>query len=156
MAREHNIKTPLMTMLFRDGALYFLCLLSLNVLSIVGILTHTFIWAARFLTSLSSIIITHFLLNLRQLQYGSENSSEMSCPSFVRNGEPEQARSHGSASIRFGSLIGNMGESLIHGSNIGDAEEPWEGEQVLQDGTNEDNQDGEVAEVVVTDPSPSV
>ncbi|EMD31697.1 hypothetical protein CERSUDRAFT_77971 [Gelatoporia subvermispora B] len=123
MAREHNVKTPLMNLLLRDGTLYFTCLLSLNLLNIVGKMTNVFTFAVAFSTPLSSIIITHFLLNLRQLAHGSPDDA--SCPSFVRDGTPDPIHSQ-TSSLRFGSFVGNMGESLMDGSEDDDRDVAWD------------------------------
>ncbi|EMD31622.1 hypothetical protein CERSUDRAFT_100291 [Gelatoporia subvermispora B] len=130
MAREHNVKTPLMNLLLRDGTLYFVCLLLLNALNIAGTATNVFTYAGAFSTSLSSIIITHFLLNLRQLAYASDDDN--SRPSFVRDGDPDQVRSH-TSSLRFGSFVGNMGESLGHDSENGDADLVWDDDNAEDD-----------------------
>ncbi|EMD31616.1 hypothetical protein CERSUDRAFT_100286 [Gelatoporia subvermispora B] len=123
MAREHNVKTPLMTMLLRDGTLYFLGLLSLNVLNLAGQVTNVFTRASAFSTPLSAIIITHFLINLRQLADVSANV--ISDPSFVREGAPNVIQSQ-TSSLRFGSFVGNMGESLVHGSKHDNRDEVWD------------------------------
>ncbi|EMD31693.1 hypothetical protein CERSUDRAFT_69189 [Gelatoporia subvermispora B] len=117
MAHEHNVKTPLMTLLLRDG------LLSINLLNVVGQTTNIFAYAGAFSTPLSSIIITHFLLNLRQLAHGSPDDT--SRPSFTRDGAPDAVHSQ-SSSLRFGSFVGNMGESLIDGSEDDDRDVNWD------------------------------
>ena len=65
--------------------------------------------------SLSSIIITRFLLNLREAATNPGPQDEESRPSFVRS------RDHGStSSLRFGSFVGNMGELLDRGEDEDD------------------------------------
>ncbi|EMD35573.1 hypothetical protein CERSUDRAFT_124842 [Gelatoporia subvermispora B] len=114
-ARAQNVKTPFMTMLLRD---VFRGLLSLNVLSIVGRSTNVCVWVLLERPStekknprLSSIVITHFLLDLRQLTHSSDDANA-----------PSQR-----SSLRFHSFVDNMGESLAHGSeDDGDDDIVWD------------------------------
>ncbi|EMD31619.1 hypothetical protein CERSUDRAFT_78066 [Gelatoporia subvermispora B] len=130
MSRKHNVKTPLMTLLLRDGTLYFVGFLSLIALNIAGLSTNVFTYATAFIQPLCSIIITHFLLNLRQLAHASDDDN--SRPSFVRDKDPGQIRSHTSR-LRFDSFVGDMDESLDRGSENGDADMGWDGDDA-QDG----------------------
>ncbi|EMD37812.1 hypothetical protein CERSUDRAFT_65400 [Gelatoporia subvermispora B] len=127
MAREHRLRTPLMTMLLRDA---FSGLLTLNVLSIVGWLTNVFVFATTFITPLTSIIITHFLLNLRQLAYCVEEDNAL--VSFVQDEDLDTVCSHVSG-LRFGSFVGNMGELLVDGSEHDDVDLAWNGDNVQPD-----------------------
>ncbi|EMD31599.1 hypothetical protein CERSUDRAFT_78046 [Gelatoporia subvermispora B] len=100
MACEHKVKVPLMILLLRDGTLYFM---------------------------LSSIMITHFLLNLRQLAHVSPDDT--SRPSFVREGEHDTVHSQ-TSSLRFASFMGNMGEMLVHESEDDDRDMVWDDDNV--------------------------
>ncbi|OCH89855.1 hypothetical protein OBBRIDRAFT_637099 [Obba rivulosa] len=42
-AARNNIKTPVLALLLKDGAIYFMMLLSLNIITIVGELTNAFL-----------------------------------------------------------------------------------------------------------------
>ncbi|KAJ8473960.1 hypothetical protein ONZ51_g7536 [Trametes cubensis] len=83
---KNTIKGPtLHQVMLGNGTLYFLCLMVLNilqimfyVLSIFAFLTESYISEA--LDPLSSILICHFILNLRQVD---NQSSHTSTPSFV-------------------------------------------------------------------------
>ncbi|EMD31613.1 hypothetical protein CERSUDRAFT_100282 [Gelatoporia subvermispora B] len=130
MARELDVKTPLMTLLLRDGTLYFVALLSLNALNIAGFATNVFTFASTFSIPLSSIIITHFLLNLRQLAHASDDDN--SRPSFVRDRDPDQVHSR-TSSLRYSSFVGNMCESLDHGSENNDEDLSWDGDDGQDD-----------------------
>ncbi|EMD35285.1 hypothetical protein CERSUDRAFT_124639 [Gelatoporia subvermispora B] len=119
---RHSVRTPLTTMLLRDGTAYFLydpvirtpndsarsdvgysALLILNIVNIVGELTEVFYYTVTtFAPAISSIIITHFLLNLRQ---AAETGQDDSLPSTASR----------LTSITFVSFMGNMGEDLDHG-----------------------------------------
>ncbi|OCH92593.1 hypothetical protein OBBRIDRAFT_886094 [Obba rivulosa] len=112
LADQNNVETPLVTMLLRDGTLYFLALLVLNVLSIVGWATNVFVFSVQdFTTPLSSVIISHFLMNLRQASSTGNEEPSTTLPWIGdQNGSPV-------ASLRFASFIDNMGESLSHGSD---------------------------------------
>ncbi|EMD32025.1 hypothetical protein CERSUDRAFT_68881 [Gelatoporia subvermispora B] len=109
MAHQQNIKTPLMSMLLRDVP----GLLSLNILNIVGWITDVFTIASALSTPLSSIIITHFLLDLRQLSHSSDDGN--SNPSFAQDVDFHQVIQY-TCSSRFGSFVDNMGQSLDYGS----------------------------------------
>ncbi|OCH87918.1 hypothetical protein OBBRIDRAFT_836984 [Obba rivulosa] len=124
-ADRHGIKTPLAAMLLRDGTLYFILLLCLNVLNMAGIATNVFSIASIFSTPLSSIIISHFLLNLRQLAYGPHDDELDSQPSFValQNGSQNGSRP---GSLRFASFVDNMGEDLDHGTGAADRNMDWD------------------------------
>ncbi|OCH90647.1 hypothetical protein OBBRIDRAFT_793088 [Obba rivulosa] len=108
-AKRNKISCPLTTMLLKDGTLYFFVLLSLNVISIAGVSTNVFIdTAGSFATPLQAIIVSHFLINLRQVARGPQNGNSedtggaTSCPA--------------NSSLRFISFIDNMGEHLDHGA----------------------------------------
>ncbi|OCH86416.1 hypothetical protein OBBRIDRAFT_797216 [Obba rivulosa] len=107
-ARRLNINAPLAEMLLKDGTAYFLILLSLNVIDIAGWTANVFVFGAATLTNpLSSIIISHFLLNLRQ--YSCKGNRDT-----INSQLPSQNGSQG-ASIRFASFVDNMGEPVDHG-----------------------------------------
>ncbi|EMD31160.1 hypothetical protein CERSUDRAFT_89274 [Gelatoporia subvermispora B] len=127
-ARQRNVSTPLMSLLFRDGTLYFLGLLSLNALNIAGWTSNVFIYAAQLSMPLSSAIITHFLLNLRHLTQVARDAGDDTQISFFVRGEPWEICSQLS-SIRFGSIIDNMGEQLVHGPENDGIDSAWENEE---------------------------
>lgn len=56
-------------------------------------------------------MISHFLLNLQDISTVTSNDSDPSRPSFVRS-DPGQA-----SSIRFNSIIGNLGAPVRDGSH---------------------------------------
>ncbi|EMD31610.1 hypothetical protein CERSUDRAFT_119654 [Gelatoporia subvermispora B] len=123
MAREHDVKTPFATLLLRDGTLYFIGLLSINLLNIVGKTTNVYIYADGFSIPLSSIIITRFFLNLRQLAHGSPDDTPR--PSFVLERVPDPVHCQ-PYSLRFASFVGNMDESLMDGSEDDDRDVAWD------------------------------
>jgi len=97
----------------------------MNALNIAGQATNVFIYAGSFATPLSSIIVTHFLLNLREVAYGAQNSVDDSrSPSFVSAGRAGRVRSQ-TSSLWFASFVGNMGEQLKHGSDSDDLDMAW-------------------------------
>ncbi|EMD39746.1 hypothetical protein CERSUDRAFT_92236 [Gelatoporia subvermispora B] len=113
LADQNDVETPLVTMLLRDGTLYFAALLVLNIFNIVG---WIFVFSVQdFTTPLSSVIISHFLMNLRQAS--STGNQEMTSQSW----SDEQGRSP-AVSLRFASFIDNMGESLTHGYDPADTD----------------------------------
>ncbi|KAI0705913.1 hypothetical protein BC835DRAFT_1302665 [Cytidiella melzeri] len=88
-AQRHGFWAPLVIMLFRDGTLYFIILLIMNVIVVLrnNVLcskTYTdpqpswekYDFASPFLECFTPIIICHFILNLRQL--GAHDDDYMS------------------------------------------------------------------------------
>ncbi|OCH94187.1 hypothetical protein OBBRIDRAFT_180490 [Obba rivulosa] len=108
-AWRNNIRSPLATALLKDGTLHFIFLLLLKILNIAGIWTDVFAYLGTdLLPPLTSIIISHFLLNLRQAADEIQGvGSQMSRPSFVCSQTP---------SVRFMSFVDNIGEELVYGS----------------------------------------
>jgi len=82
----------------------------LGYFSCTADITNVFVYAVTFFsTPLSSIIITHFLLNLRQAaNEPHDDSPGTSHPSHSQSQCP---------TIRFGSFVDNMGEGLAHGTD---------------------------------------
>ncbi|OCH85198.1 hypothetical protein OBBRIDRAFT_331487 [Obba rivulosa] len=115
-ATRSGIKTPLATILLKDGTAYFIMLLSLNITNIVGFSTGLFVYAGYFTTPLSSIVISHFLINLRQLAHVGTKDE---IPSFVHS-----LSSRGRPSIRFASFVDNMGEQLEYRRDKGEEDDP--------------------------------
>ncbi|EMD33169.1 hypothetical protein CERSUDRAFT_98766 [Gelatoporia subvermispora B] len=116
-ARRNNIRAPFATILLKDGTLYFIALLIINVVNIIGITTASFnTTVTYFATPLSSIIVTRFLLNLRQLASIESYDSETS---RAANAEAEQGT--WLSQIRFNhSFVDNMGEDLEHSIDMQD------------------------------------
>ncbi|EMD34602.1 hypothetical protein CERSUDRAFT_97193 [Gelatoporia subvermispora B] len=143
-ARSSGSKAPLATMLLRDGTLYFLwvnfwcqdpqlcfvfdnifpnsVLLILKVLHIAGVATNVFVYTTMFTTPISSIIVSHFLMNLREVASApTTNGVQSTVPSFVRTQVSE---------LRFASFVGNMGAPLDHSADTDSLEFGWEGESL--------------------------
>ncbi|OCH90118.1 hypothetical protein OBBRIDRAFT_624304 [Obba rivulosa] len=109
--RLSKMRPSIAIMLLRDGTLYFLLLLTLNILNIAGFSSHFFDSAiALFGTPLSSMIISHFLLNLRQAANAPQDDNlDTLNPSFIRSR---------TSSIKFGAFVDNMGADLVHDSDL--------------------------------------
>ncbi|EMD38314.1 hypothetical protein CERSUDRAFT_64576 [Gelatoporia subvermispora B] len=109
-ADRANIDSPIATMLLRDGD----ALLALNVLQIVGFITNVFVYAVQvFITPLSAIIISHFLMNLRDAGTMPHDYTVQSEDlSFVQrvDGQSQPQVSD----IGFNRFVGNMGAELEH------------------------------------------
>ncbi|OCH92797.1 hypothetical protein OBBRIDRAFT_886033 [Obba rivulosa] len=115
-AVRNNIEAPLATTLLRDGSISFLALLVLNVVDIAGWSTNLFIYGSSFITPLSSIVISRFLLDLRQITYSQHDDPSNVSPSTVHS-QP--------SSIRFRSFVDNIGEQLDLGSRTSDQDMDW-------------------------------
>ncbi|TFY56786.1 hypothetical protein EVJ58_g7427 [Rhodofomes roseus] len=100
-----NLRTPTITLLLRDGTIYFTLLLILNVLHLALEITDVFWDITYFVTGFSSIVISRFLLNLRQVHADEERDGTQ--PSFIA--------SHVSGLNFASTIIGNLGEHLDHG-----------------------------------------
>jgi len=75
-SNESNpVKSSLFKLLVKDGTLYFLSLLSLNCIQLVLWITNTFRYFSLFITSISSIIISRFILDLREIFHSSTRPS---------------------------------------------------------------------------------
>ncbi|EMD41259.1 hypothetical protein CERSUDRAFT_78919, partial [Gelatoporia subvermispora B] len=100
------VRTSLAMTLLRDGTWYFCASLLINTLVIltgyilISDSVYSFLLSA-FDQPVQSILIAHFLLNLRQAAYGQQE-------------DPDFFRSHYS-SMQFGAFVDNMGEDLMHG-----------------------------------------
>ncbi|KZT73456.1 hypothetical protein DAEQUDRAFT_743004 [Daedalea quercina L-15889] len=123
-----NLRAPIVTLLLRDGASYGSLLLILNVLHLALEYTDVFWDITYFVTGFalhaldrialtqflfpsyrsSSIIVSRFLLNLRQVH--QEDEMLGSQPSFVA--------SRASRLIFASTVVGNLGEHLDHGHSI--------------------------------------
>ncbi|EMD32068.1 hypothetical protein CERSUDRAFT_108991 [Gelatoporia subvermispora B] len=134
-AMRHNIRTPLATMLMRDGTLYFVFILSLNVLDTIGKAFNIFDYTPTFMIPSFSIIISRFLLNLRQL--GSEPYGNGASDTSGRDSGQSQ-----SAGLRFASFIDNMGEDLDDESGSSDLAIAWDSPQ--SNAVDEEPQDSAV------------
>ncbi|OCH93585.1 hypothetical protein OBBRIDRAFT_790108 [Obba rivulosa] len=120
-ADRNKIKAPLATLLIKDGIM----LLSLDILNIAGWGTNVSLYIAsvklrtQLGDRLSSVIISHFLLDLRRV----------ACDDY--DNRPDGAhltldRSQHS-SLRFASFVDNMGEQLSHDSDSSDPDMSWAG-----------------------------
>ncbi|KAL7278224.1 hypothetical protein ACG7TL_008199 [Trametes sanguinea] len=87
--RQANLKTTYGSLILRDGTLYFLSLLTLNVLHLALTLlayTQEYIsvsYMPIFTSPITSILVSRFLLNLRQVDRLSANPMGSEQPSFV-------------------------------------------------------------------------
>ncbi|PCH42681.1 hypothetical protein WOLCODRAFT_89955 [Wolfiporia cocos MD-104 SS10] len=95
-AHRANIKASVVTLLLRDGT----ALLILNVLHLSLSLTNVFLDVTYFVTAFSSIIVSRFLLNLRQIHLVTDDDD--SNPSFV------QTSSDQGTTLEFNSTISTL------------------------------------------------
>ncbi|KAI0760593.1 hypothetical protein C8Q74DRAFT_1372429 [Fomes fomentarius] len=112
-SRRLGVDTPYITLLLRDGTLYFSIILLVQILGIVSISVGSnfpvFIVWPYFDQVFTVIFLTRFMLNLRGV-YLSDTTTHASTASTSRFGTPHSA-------IRFSSsVVGNMGAPLSFGS----------------------------------------
>ncbi|EMD37456.1 hypothetical protein CERSUDRAFT_73341 [Gelatoporia subvermispora B] len=106
-AYVQNVKTPLMTMLLRDGTLNFLVSKERIVCLPQDIATGVHMFQHVIDTLTDGL------------------GHDISRPSFVRDGGLDPVTSHVS-SLRFVSFVGNLGESLVDGSENDDLDVVWD------------------------------
>ncbi|EKM50969.1 uncharacterized protein PHACADRAFT_199796 [Phanerochaete carnosa HHB-10118-sp] len=94
--------------LLRDGTVYFSALLLLNIAQVLT--THpTFHPVGSLVVAMPPILVSRFMLNLRQVRSGpSIQSYSAVIPTF-------QPRTSSADYGTFTSIIGNIGEPLVHG-----------------------------------------
>ncbi|TFK84530.1 hypothetical protein K466DRAFT_588840 [Polyporus arcularius HHB13444] len=108
---EMHMRTSLTDALLKDGTLYFVCLLILNLVNIfVNVFPQTSAVTA-FQDPITSILISRFILNLRDVADG--NSDDLTEPSFVRHSRALGATS----TVNFAEFIDPMGRDLVHGTS---------------------------------------
>ncbi|KAI9063139.1 hypothetical protein FKP32DRAFT_1572420 [Trametes sanguinea] len=111
LAVQANMQVSLATLLVRDGTIYFLVLLAMNTFHIAFSLTGRFTYTITFEEPLTTILISRFLLNLREASMSTGQSSlDMSEPSFVRRHPQEE---EGALNV-VASFIAPLGALLDH------------------------------------------
>ncbi|OCH91746.1 hypothetical protein OBBRIDRAFT_774647 [Obba rivulosa] len=116
-AQRNNVEAPLLGLLLKDGTVYFAMLLVLNILIIIANLNDSFVYLVTdFQTPISSIIITHFLLDLRQVVTTSPSDHfDTVYPFFNHSPDDSQIRSWRSRLNFNTSFVDNMGEDISYG-----------------------------------------
>ncbi|KIP10472.1 hypothetical protein PHLGIDRAFT_230935 [Phlebiopsis gigantea 11061_1 CR5-6] len=66
-AAQINVRRPVTTLIIRDGTMYFIMVLVLNIIHLVVFRTEGQIFLVSFICSLSAILASRFMLNFRQL-----------------------------------------------------------------------------------------
>ncbi|OCH91955.1 hypothetical protein OBBRIDRAFT_833851 [Obba rivulosa] len=115
-AMRLDVDAPLATMLLQDGTMYFLGLLVLNSVQIAGWITNDFtVIAQYFITPLTSIITSHFLMDLRSIAVAPPaNDAQLDSDNITQR-----------STIRFSSFVDNMGERLDGASKETEPELEW-------------------------------
>lgn len=127
--RSLGMSMGVSAMLMRDGTIYFITLLVVNVCHLIIYETKGLPYISIFIPTVTAVLISRFLLNLRQVNEDSAggasvNFSQFSAPAFRI---PE-------------SIIGNLGEELEHG--------PLESEADVYEGDMEVEDEGDSAKAV--------
>ncbi|EKM51647.1 uncharacterized protein PHACADRAFT_199151 [Phanerochaete carnosa HHB-10118-sp] len=108
-SRRLKLKLSASSLLLRDGTVYFILLLALNVAQILTAETPATTLTAsatQFITTMPSVLISRFILNLRQLSQTDSTESTADVDRFSRFSVPN---------FRVPSdLLGNIGEPLDH------------------------------------------
>ncbi|EMD30894.1 hypothetical protein CERSUDRAFT_100903 [Gelatoporia subvermispora B] len=118
-ATRNNLRTPLVTMLLKNGVLHFFALLCLNLVNILGQTSNVFSFATGFIAPLSSIIISHFLMSLRQVASALQDYEDNVWQASMHSRTWGTSQSF---SLKFASFVDDMGESLGQDSDYANAE----------------------------------
>ncbi|OCH92645.1 hypothetical protein OBBRIDRAFT_833296 [Obba rivulosa] len=112
-----------MQMLFTSGILSFSTLLMFNIFAMLATVNEVLKHASLFTIPMSSVIISRFLLGLREVasstvqhKLGTTNSSALRSRFSVQSAI---------SSIGFASVVGNMGELLRSGDDDEDYDLTW-------------------------------
>ncbi|EKM57679.1 uncharacterized protein PHACADRAFT_206559 [Phanerochaete carnosa HHB-10118-sp] len=106
-ARSVNAQVSLATCLLRDGTIYFIALLAVNIAQILTYNSAIVTPAAEFVEILPQILIHRFMINLRTV-----DREVLNCSTHITNWQQEQS------TIQFRrptNRLGNIGETLQSG-----------------------------------------
>ncbi|KAJ3557248.1 hypothetical protein NM688_g1569 [Phlebia brevispora] len=102
LLHKENIRTPLMTLILRDGTVYFVVFSGLNVLNLILLRDQSFNNFPTLIETITSICLSRFMLHLRE--------------SYMSTCSPNQTdsmRLSGIIDVRYASrLVGNFGAAL--------------------------------------------
>ncbi|GBE84785.1 hypothetical protein SCP_0607650 [Sparassis crispa] len=137
-----KMKAPLATLLLRDGTVYFLLFFISDIITLVASLNDTFYYVDCLTWPASSMVLSSFILNLREI-YMSDTSGPYSRPSF------DVSRA---SDLRLASrIVGNIGAPLslsvaspVDGDNVAEHDLPGDG---LEDEDGDELSDDEIQEV---------
>ncbi|KAI8978294.1 hypothetical protein BD414DRAFT_150706 [Trametes punicea] len=102
-----RMRMSLTNAILKDGTLYFVCLLILNVVNIIINAIPNSSAVSAFQDPITSILVSRFLLNLRDTLGNNERSSR---PSFVRSFHGQSVLT----SVQFADFVDPMGAELTH------------------------------------------
>ncbi|EIW64011.1 uncharacterized protein TRAVEDRAFT_67927 [Trametes versicolor FP-101664 SS1] len=146
-ARVANIRMSLTTAILKDGTLYFACLLILNVVNIIVNAVPNSSAVSAFQDPVTSILVSRFLLNLRDTLGGDVHDTRPSFVASTRNG-PHAA----STGMQFANFVDPMGAELDHGLSGSDGSYSTE----WSEGDDErfaDNEMASLSTIVAASPS---
>ncbi|KAI0925332.1 hypothetical protein AcV7_005603 [Taiwanofungus camphoratus] len=120
---QHSDLTSLVSLLLRDGTVYFVVLLVLNLLQVITedvlkpVIKETADYLSIFVPAIESILISRFMMNLRQVYHTSDDDMPSLHLSSWHASSHHQPQSQ-TQSLEFTSrFVGNMGASLMHESS---------------------------------------
>ncbi|KAI0647410.1 hypothetical protein C8Q79DRAFT_625838 [Trametes meyenii] len=119
LARENHldISLSLMTVLLRDGSIYFTIWTILNALHILGVYVEPIEYLTIFTDAITSILVAHFILNLREAASGTQSAlqDELQEPyEELLDSWRVAGRSHSVMSAQLQRFITPLGSPLIH------------------------------------------
>ncbi|KAI0827993.1 hypothetical protein BC628DRAFT_1317402 [Trametes gibbosa] len=107
-AKVANIQMSLTSALLKDGTVYFVCLLILNILNIIFNAVPNSSAISAFQDPITSILVSRFLLNLRDVLTTGTHDTR---PSYIR---PSSHAGHVSTGVQFAEFVEPMGADLDH------------------------------------------
>ncbi|KAI0672862.1 hypothetical protein C8Q78DRAFT_685048 [Trametes maxima] len=119
LARENHldISLSLMTVLLRDGSIYFTIWTILNTLHIAGVYVEPIRYLTIFTDAITSIIVAHFILNLREVASGTQSAfqDELQEPyEELLDSWRVAGQSRSITSVELQRFLSPLGSPLIH------------------------------------------
>ncbi|OJT08433.1 hypothetical protein TRAPUB_616 [Trametes pubescens] len=143
-AQVANIRMSLTGAILKDGTLYFACLLILNVVNIIVNAVPNSSAVSAFQDPVTSILVSRFLLNLRDTLGGDMRDTR---PSFVASTRHAHAASTG---MQFANFVDPMGAELDHGDSYSSE---WSEGDDEGEGFSAENEMASLSTMVAASPS---
>ncbi|KAI0669609.1 hypothetical protein C8Q78DRAFT_977205, partial [Trametes maxima] len=125
-AHDGQLRMSLTKAILKDGTLYFACLLILNVANIIVNAVPNSSAVSAFQDPITSILVSRFLLNLRDTSGGVDVDMGSTRPSFVRSYRDHRRTT--ASTLQFSGFMDPMGADLDHGlTSVSDDPITWDG-----------------------------
>ncbi|KAI0645162.1 hypothetical protein C8Q79DRAFT_755391 [Trametes meyenii] len=133
-AHDGQLRMSLTNAILKDGTLYFACLLILNVANIIVNAVPNSSAVSAFQDPITSILVSRFLLNLRDTSGGADVDIGSTRPSFVRSYR-DPRRTGAASTLQFADFMNPMGADLDHGlASVSGDSTTWNGDDLCSEG----------------------